>query len=51
MAKLSLDDFDHPIVFMFFLILVLIPVLAFMAWGGNKLGLTGFVALLPKTGA
>jgi hypothetical protein len=40
------DSYDHPVFFIFFLVLVLIPVLALMNLGATKLGLPGPKALI-----
>lgn len=40
------DSYDHPVFFIFFLVLVLIPVLALINVGAQKLGLPGTKALV-----
>lgn len=39
LGKITLATFDHPLVFVFFLILVLAPMAILMAIGAQKLGL------------
>ena len=46
MRKPTLADFDHPLVFVFFLTLVLVPVLALLNIGAAKAGLPGPAALI-----
>jgi hypothetical protein len=37
-VKISLSDLDHPLVFLFFLTLALIPVFVLVFWGAHKAG-------------
>lgn len=46
MRKLTASDFDHPIVFVTAMILVIVPVLALLNMGAAKLGLPGPSALI-----
>lgn len=39
LGKISVATFDHPLVFLFFLILALAPMAILMAIGAQKLGL------------
>ena len=48
MRKPTLADFDHPIVFLFFLTLALIPIIALVGYGLQKSGLTGPAALFGQ---
>lgn len=45
MRKPTLGDFDHPLVFLFFLTLALIPIIALVGVGLQKAGLPGPAAL------
>lgn len=46
MRKLTVSDFDHPIVFVFAMVLVIVPILALMNLGAARLGLPGPSALI-----
>ena len=45
MRKPTLADFDHPIVFLFFLTLALIPIIALVGYGLQKANLSGPASL------
>ncbi len=48
MAKLTLADFDHPLVFLFFLTLALIPIIALIGVGLKAANLPGPAALFGQ---
>lgn len=45
MRKLTLADFDHPLVFLFFLTLALVPTIALLGMAMQKFGLPGPASL------
>ncbi len=45
MARPSLADFDHPLVFLFFLTLALVPIIALLGIVMQRAGLPGPAAL------
>lgn len=45
MARTTLADFDHPVVFLFFLILAIVPIIALLGIVMARLGLPGPAAL------
>ena len=48
MPKLTVESFDHPIVFLFFLTLALIPTIALVGIGLKYLNLPGPAALFGQ---
>lgn len=48
MAKPTLADFDHPLVFLFFLTLALVPIIALLGIAMQKFGLPGPAALFGQ---
>ena len=51
MRKPTLADFDHPLVFLFFLTLALVPTIALIGLGLQKLNLSGPAALFGAASA
>ena len=43
---MSLTDFDHPLVFVFFLMLALVAMQGIVTWGAKRAGFNGLAALI-----
>lgn len=48
MRKPTLADFDHPIVFLFFLTLAMIPIIALVGYGLQRFGLSGPASMFGR---